>query len=410
LDGTRIVASALPDGASELSLELDGRPVSRVRIIPTLMRIGAAVVRMDGIGEVETEEAYRNRGYSRRVLETAVARMRAGDAALSTLFGIENYYHKFGFTTVGPVYSVTLPLGGGTTALPAGWTTRDFVEDDIGAAMRLYHQNTRRAVGALIRHVGEDEPAAALSLPAANPKTRRVGRRTWEKLRKVAAGGGRDGCRVVVDGAGEVVAYAWLGGRSWWMEVEARGDERRFHLAEVMAADPVAAEAVLGVCRAWAADAGGDATEVRMAMPPEGPVASAAAYEGGTFVARYTREGDFMGRVLDAGRLLTQLQPELSARIRAARVGFRGEVAFRTEVGETVLTISSEGVAVGGGGGTGGLVVELPQATLARLCLGGFETDDLLARLPAAPGAAAGTLLRMLFPRRAPFIYPVDWF
>src|SRR5262245_13283573 len=138
---TRIVTYEFPDGASELVLEIDGMRISRVVIIPMLMRIGAAVVRMDGIGGVETEEAYQKRGYSRRVMETAVETMRAGNAALSTLYGIQDYYHKFGFTTVGPEYSVTVPRGEqAATALPAGWSARDFVMNDLPAVQRLYHQ------------------------------------------------------------------------------------------------------------------------------------------------------------------------------------------------------------------------------------------------------------------------------
>ena len=77
-DGTRIVIVNHPSGTSDVLLQLHGRQVSRVVIVPMLMRIGAAVVRMDGIGGVGTEEEFRNRGYSRRVMETAVQQMRAG--------------------------------------------------------------------------------------------------------------------------------------------------------------------------------------------------------------------------------------------------------------------------------------------------------------------------------------------
>src|SRR5262245_44221301 len=154
-----------------------------------LMRLGAAVVRMDGIGGVETEEAYQNRGYSRRLMETAVARMQAGNAVLSTLFGIQDFYHKFGFTAVGPEYTVTLPLwdeATATAALPVGWSARDLAADDLTAVRRLYHLNTRRATGALMRHDGGDEAAATASLAAASPQARQIGQRAWTKLSKVA--------------------------------------------------------------------------------------------------------------------------------------------------------------------------------------------------------------------------------
>ena len=118
-DGTRIVFINHPSGTSNVLLQLDGRQVSRVVIVPMLMRIGAAVVRMDGIGGVGTEEEFRNRGYSRRVMESAVQQMQRGDAALSTLFGIQDFYQKFGYETTGPEYSVILPFGDASPATPS---------------------------------------------------------------------------------------------------------------------------------------------------------------------------------------------------------------------------------------------------------------------------------------------------
>src|SRR5215211_4927437 len=108
-DGTRIVSVNHSSGTSDVLLQLDGRQASRVVIVPMLMRIGAAVVRMDGIGGVGTEEEFRNQGYSRRLMETAVQQMQQGDAVLSTLFGIQDFYQKFGYETTGPEYSVIVP-------------------------------------------------------------------------------------------------------------------------------------------------------------------------------------------------------------------------------------------------------------------------------------------------------------
>jgi len=44
-DGTRTVFVNHPSGTSDVLLQLDGQQVSRVVIVPMLMRIGAAVVR-----------------------------------------------------------------------------------------------------------------------------------------------------------------------------------------------------------------------------------------------------------------------------------------------------------------------------------------------------------------------------
>jgi predicted N-acetyltransferase YhbS len=412
-DGARIVAVEHADGATELILQLDGQKVSRTVVVPMLMRVGVAVVRMDGIGGVGTEEPYRNRGYSRRVLESAVEKMRAGNAALSTLYGIEDFYPKFGFATIGPEYTVTLPLrepAAATASLPPGWNVRPFAGGDLPAVRRLYHLNTKRATGALVRHDEGDELAGNASLAQASPAARRIGRRAWGRLEKVGSAPGKDECRVVIDRSGAVAAYAWLGRQNWWMGVRGREAPTSFHVAEAMAIDPTAADAVLAACRLWAAEGGGDLDQVDLAIPPEGPVAGAAAYEGGSVHVVHSRCGEFMGRVLNVDRLLAQMQPEFSERVRACRVPFRGELVLKTDEGEGSLFVTADGVSLDGDAGGARLSVELPQHALARLCLGGFETGDLLRRLPSPPDRQTEDLLRVLFPRRLPHIYPIDRF
>jgi predicted acetyltransferase len=98
-------------GWTEVNLAVDGQAqVSNCGILALEMRIGAAVVRMDGIGGVSTLEPYRNQGHARHVLNAAIAHMSAGDAALTMLYGITDFYPKFGYATAGPDYLLELPL------------------------------------------------------------------------------------------------------------------------------------------------------------------------------------------------------------------------------------------------------------------------------------------------------------
>src|SRR5215207_2011112 len=410
-DGSRIVIVNSPSGTSDVLLQVHGRQVSRVVIVPMLMRIGAAVMRMDGIGGVSTEEEFRNRGYSRRVMETAGQQMRRGDAALSTLFGIEDFYQKFGYETTGPEYTVVLPLADATTptrSLPHGWRFRPLITDDMPAVMRLYHVNTRRATGALVRHDAGDDPSETERLAGVNPDARKIGLRAWNRLQSIAVEPGEDACRVLVDESVRIAAYAWFG-TNWWMGVRRRDLPGAFHIAEGMARDAEAADNLLAACRTWAGEARSDCDSVALAIPSEGPVAMAAAYQGGQMRAVYTRGGNFMGQVLDLGRLLRLLLPELAARVRSARLPFPGRLTFRTDEGEAAIVVTADDV-LGAGGAGGGVVVELPQTALARLCLGGFDPADVLARLPNPPDREVKAVLRALFPRRMPHIYPMDRF
>jgi predicted N-acetyltransferase YhbS len=411
-DGARIVLVKHSDGVSEAQLNLNGQPVSRVVIIPMLIRVGAAVLRMDGIGGVSTSEGYRNRGYSRRVMEFAVAHIRAGDASLSTLFGIEDFYQKFGYETVGPEYTVAMSFADASAAtlvLPPAWTFRSLEPADLPALMRLYHANTRRSTGALVRHDAGGDPAETIRLSGVNPDARAIGLRAWNKLQKIASEPGKDACRVLLDASGEIAAYAWLGA-GWYMEYRRRDMTHACHVAEAMARDPIAADALLAACRLWAHEIDNTFDRVAFAMPPEGPLAAAATYEGGQISFTYTRGGNFMGRVLDTGRLLQQLLPELTARVQATSPRFRGQLTFVTDEGEALLFISPDSVSTEGRAAGQQLTVELPQTALARLCLGGYDPADLLARLPSTPDPEAVSLLQTLFPRRAPHIYPMDRF
>lgn len=380
-----------------------------------LMRIGAAVVRMDGIGGVGTDEAYRNRGYSRRVMERALETMRAGDAAISTLFGIQDFYQRFGYEPSGPEYTVVAPFQDvqeDSCSVPPGWSFRSLIVDDLPAVMELYQANTRRATGALVRHDAGDDPAETERLAGCNPDARKIGLRAWDRLRKIALEPGDDECRVLLDESGSVAAYAWLGAnkRNWWMSVRRRNFPSAFHLAESMARDDVAADVLLSACRIWAAEAGDDYDAIGFAIPPEGPLAWAAAYQGGRLLGAYTRGGDFMGRVVNVESLMRQMLPEFTERVRATGLRFHGQLKFVTEEGEASLYISPDGVRIERDPGGKRMIAEMPQAVIARLCLGGFDTGDILSRLPTMPDAESVALLNVLFPRRAPHIYPVDRF
>src|SRR5207247_673476 len=109
---------------------------------------------------------------------------------------------------------------------------------------------------------------------------------------------------------------------------------------------------------------------------------------------RFAPCGSSMARVLNVGRLLEALQPELARRLRAAGSSFAGALRIQTEIGAAALTITPDGVTVddtdpsrASDPTTRGpqLDLPLPQSELARLALGVFPPGDLLARLERPP-------------------------
>jgi hypothetical protein len=363
---------------------------------------------MDGIGGVATDEAHRYRGYSRRVLEAAVDLMRAGEAALSTLYGIPDFYPKYGYATAGAEHTVVLAIEGNglpTASLPEGWVLRAWTPDDLEAVQRLYHLGTRTATGAVPRP-GASEPDTASGDNAIHT----IGRRAWEALQRVGTEGVDDACRVLVNPAGDVVAYAWIGRQGWWVQQRERRARESFHLGEAMARDPLAADLLVAACREWARDARPNAGQIEFIIPPQGPVAHAAAIMGAAFVKQHTREGEFMARVLDTERLMRQLLPELSERARYSSARLPAKLAIRTEEGEVALSLASDGVSIDHRITGDHLIAEMPQTMLARLSLGAFPVRELSARSAPHLAPEALELLEALFPQRFPHIYPMDRF
>jgi GNAT superfamily N-acetyltransferase len=397
-----IAFEAQPSGDTRAELRIDGRAVSRLFIVPFTLRIGAAAVRMDGIAGVETEKEHRRRGYSRRVLEATVDWMRQGDAALSMLYGIPDFYPKFGYATAGPDHLIELPGPFGDTTLPSGWAARPFAPANLPALQRLYDENTARAVGAAVRS------------EMAGP---------WTKLAALNGKGGEE-CRVVMDSQAQIRGYAWRARWTWYVINWERNDPEAMVIAEAMAEGPASADAVLAACRAWAAEESETrsqpAKRVILSLPPEGPVAAAAMQQRAHFSRRYQACGGSMVRVLDVERLLRALQPELTTRLRAAGSPFSGRLQIQTEMGGATLRVSSGCVLVEDQSVRPAatppvapppeLALRLRQSTLARLALGAFPPEDLLARLEAPPDEKTRQLLQILFPLRHPHMYLPDRF
>lgn len=380
-----------PDGSTTVELTIDDAAVSRATIIPMTIRIGAASVRMEGIGGVGTDDAHRNRGYSRQVLDHAVELMKQRDAPLTTLYGIERFYPKFGYATIGGEATIRLLSVEDDSELPEGCQTRPGRLADLPRLRTLYGDGTREAVGALIR------PNDGVG---------------WRQM-ETSLGGDRDDCIVVTDEADEVVAYAWRAPECWWMRQWARRDPEVFKIAEAFAVSPRAADALLAACRTWASAHG--AGKAEFAIPPTSSLGMSAALQSTIIGTLHSRDAEFMGRSTGVHALMTQMQPELERRWRSTRTEWTGTLELRTGEDAVNLRIGEDEVAVlpGGQSPSGSetadpLVIESSPGNVARLALGSFDPSELLARSGTSPDAI--DILAVLFPRRTPHIYPADRF
>jgi hypothetical protein len=377
------VIRTIPEGRGTIRVALmrDDEELSRAFVFPMTIHVGRAVLRMDGIGGVATPEQHRHRGYSRRVLEAAVDVMTAGDAVLSTLYGIPHLYPKYGYATLGPEYTIAPASLVERAELPVEYRCRDGAPGDLAALQRLYRDETDQAVGPIAR---DDDSSV------------------WSELRKVLEPG--SGEVRVVERDGQVAGYAWRASFCWWMQQIAEDRPPALRIGEAFAADLEAADAMLAMCRRWASEL--DLHALTLAIPPDGRVGSAAQLQDTRVTALYGDEAEFMGRSVGLRGLMRSLLPELNARWRVA-----GLAPFATTIvagGERVTVSGDESGIVVDAGLPGDVELELDPGTVARLVLGGFEPRLALARHDVP--AAMMRVLEAVFPKRIPYIYPADRF
>ncbi len=373
------------DGNSKVSLELDGVIVSWTLVVPMTIRIGTATVRMDGIGGVETLEDHRNLGYSRRVLDAALACMQAGDAPLTTLYGIPDYYPRWGYATIGPEGGIRLSRLDRDHELQPGLAVRAARLTDVSRIKTLYADATRDAIGALVRPDGIASWAAL--------------ERSIEE--------NEDQCRVIVDDTDDVLAYAWRARECWWIETREREDPDGLHIGEAFAMTPRAADAMLAALRQWASEDGKQHADIH--QPLLGTIGMSARLQDTASLVLSFRDAQFMGRSIGIDPLMRAIEPELAARWSRSARDWTGRLRFRTGEDEVGITLTPATCLVDmTDDSTDAIIVDLAPGDVARLVFGSFPPIEFLNRAGVARDII--DVLAVLFPEQAPYIYPADRF
>lgn len=368
-------------GRTRVELTINDECVSRLTIVPFNIRVGAAQIRMDGISSVRTADEHRKKGYCSRVMDAAIERMTTAGTAITMLYGIRDFYEKFGYATSGPNYLVMLRDVTKGCHLPDGWTARPITSDDLPAARDVYDRATSCATGAAVRSESD---------------------LSWSQILNPERPAEENECRVIVGPDGLIHAYAWLA--RWHNHLKQVEDAFPDCLVfgEVIADSPQSADAVLCVCRLMAQERAQE--RVLLMAPHDGWVGMAAMSQDARLMCEYQSSGMSMVRVIDVRRLLKSLRPEIEARLQRSR--FEGSLTIRTDIGDVAIVVGPDGVRVGDA--SEGLAISMPQTALGRLALGSFPPEDILARLPEPPDPAAAELVQTIFPMRCQHMYIPD--
>jgi hypothetical protein len=392
--------SDLEHGDVRLELLVDQQPISTVAIQRHSVRYGCTILPLASIGSVWTDERYRRRGFARCLLEHALQQMHQWPIGLSMLHGIPGFYPKFGYTTVAPLWDLHLTAVGQPVDMPQGWQMRPARSEDLPAIRALYDRNTAEAYGAGVR------PADSA---------------VWIHLCAALAGDASTDCRIVLDSTQQLHGYAWLGkgfpypteGQGYWPTA--------LLVAEAMADSPLAADALIAVCYAWAHEEARIREQgldrILVCVPPESLVARAARLHEACANAYSFRDSGAMARIIDLPQLMLVLQPELQRALRATGYTERMNLHIQTEVGEVWLKINADSITMTPAPSDAAReavarqewrTVVLPQTALTRLILGMLPAEDIVSRLPQPVEKEIAQLLGLLFPQRTFHTYPID--
>ncbi len=354
-------------------VKVDGRIVSHVSIIEKRMRIGRGLVKVAGIGDVFTHPEHRGQSYSRLLMEDALKYMREHDYPLSMLYGIPDYYHKFGYIEAMGTYSAFLQVKH-LEGLEVKRVLRPGEEKDVPRLNALYNEAYGHKTGAMQRLEAH-----------------------WYKVL------GPRSVTVIQDDLGEIAGYA--------VTPPKRSGE--LYLSEAVVEDPDEARSLLGHFGRQARE--GYQSELELRMAPDHPLVQYAQMLGGRFVTRLYSEGEgqAMLRTVHLLRVLEEIRDELEQRLAASafQKATTGVNLVTDEAGEASLELEGGRIRLSPQANARRPTLEIPQNLLTRTLLGYWTVDQLRMRHPRlAISPEVAELLRVLFPRQFPLTCEADSF
>ena len=331
------------------------------------MRFGSAQLKMGGICGVGTKEEHRNKGYSRRVMEHTIAFMNENGYDVSMLFGIPNFYHKFGYATAIPETYVEFDTKDVPTAAPT-YQVRKFQTEDAPKIVDLYSANNAERTG--------------------TPLRTGIG---WKEFTR--RGGIVPDPYVVLNETDEVIGYFVCDGDN------AKKDmiERNCTLVDIGFQDRTIFETIAHFLAHGVAYT--SAEQIRCAIPADHPFAIFCRRYG-CRTNTYTPK-DHMGmmRIINQSSTLKKITDELEKRLKRETElsQWRGNILISTDLGQDCLEIDQGSVAHTNSC-ENGFLLEIPQDKLIQLMIGRRNIEDLAVESDVWVNEGIIPVLETLFP------------
>ncbi|HEX29782.1 TPA: GNAT family N-acetyltransferase [Candidatus Poribacteria bacterium] len=363
------------NGVCAIRLYYRGEHVSGLWIHRLSAHFGQSVtLRMGGIGGVGTKEEYRMRGFARRVMEYSNRYMLEAGFDIAALFGIRNFYERWGYAPALPEHRLYLNVENLSSAR-LNHSIFPFSDEHREDVIRIYELNNEERCCSVVRKPD-----------------------SWMWFTKGTRFGVKADPMVLLDGSGRLCGY-----------ISFDDTEDYTAVAEVGYSDPSVFESIAAAIRDRARERGHE--EAWLAIPPDHPFSIFLRRFGCRITSSFNRSGGGMMRIINLETTFRKLAPELERRIK--RSGMRGweeDFLLRTDIGSLRFRISKEAVHLEPREKVKDKLVEIPQSKLIQLLVGYRTIDDLTLEkgVHVTPSLIPG--LRLLFPLMNPYIWWSDRF
>jgi len=330
-----------------------GEVLGALRLTTDTVRIGEARLKMGGLGWVATSPRHRKRGVGRRLIEDTMAYMRENGYHISMLFGIPNFYHRFGFVTSLTDYTILMDTTEALT-FENPFKLHFAKPGEVPLIQRMHNANDATAVCSLIR--------------TAAHMHNKWGR--WSKW------------RLLKDDQGKAFTYLY-----------AIAENDCLYVIEAGVSD-------IGVCAAIVRAAGTiakseDIDTIRFCAPPAHPLARFLTQFPSVHEARIERDGGGMMAIVHIGETLESMIPEWENLLaKTAAQDLRTE--FTLVIDRAAYRIRATRGAIDVAASQGASKIGIKRSDLdEHRCL--ITTD-------------ARSLFNTIFPKRNPYVWRFDRF
>lgn len=367
----------LPEGdyVWRISLSVESRSnVSRLWISEHEMRFGAVLLKMGGVGGVGTNVEHRWKGYSRRVMEDSTALMREYGFDVAMLFGIPDFYSKFGYATTLPEVRVAFNAADAEEAI-SSYQIRKFETRDTAKVLEIYAANNAERTGTLVRYAA-----------------------CWRGFKMGSSWSERAAAFVIVDEADEVIGYFVCDDTEKHCILSDIGFQSRT-IFETIAHFLADGASRMGVAR------------IECAIPPDHPFVIFCRRYGCKTSIHDSKNSGGMMRIVNQSSTLEKITGELGKRLqRSAQFSqWSGRIGITTDLQCDCLVID-RGHAGHTTNDTNAYQLEIPQDKLIQLMMGRRNIQDLAVDADVSVDAEIIPVLGTLFPLGYPHVWWPDRF